>query len=228
MTIRSWTGREARLLREALRLSQREFAATLGIAPRTVAQWDRMGAKITPRPEFQRMLDVTLQRAPDDAVHRFERAANRAADASVPPTPAHLASVGGSLPALDDVFPAAESAVATVIDLWRNDLLDVAQSMKASVEPAAWDEGSLRWLVAPPDRLPPREAGAVRVGLPDVQAVKQTLAAASAWPFSRTPTRAPGHSCARPGPASAPPTKLPLPRSTPPVRRTRWAWAGAT
>lgn len=175
MTIGSWTGREARLLREALRLSQREFAAKLGIAPRTVAQWDRIGAKITPRPEFQRMLDVTLQRAPDDAVRRFERAADHPADASAPPTPVDAASVSGWLPALDDVFPALDGVVDTVVDLWRNDLRDVAQLMKSSVEPAAWDEGSLRWLVAPPDRLPAREAGAVRVGLPEVQAVKATV-----------------------------------------------------
>ena len=73
MTVISvWTGREARLLREALRLSQREFAAALGIAARTVAQWDRVGVGITPRPEFQQMLDVALDRAPDRAVSRFE------------------------------------------------------------------------------------------------------------------------------------------------------------
>jgi tetratricopeptide (TPR) repeat protein len=43
------------------------------------------------------------------------------------------------------------------------------------VEPSAWDEASLRWLVAPPDRPSPRETGQIRVGLPDVQAIKTTV-----------------------------------------------------
>jgi len=35
-TVDRWTGREAKLLREALRLSIRDFAARLGIGVRTV------------------------------------------------------------------------------------------------------------------------------------------------------------------------------------------------
>lgn len=175
-TVRTWTGREARQLREALRLSQREFAATLGIALRTVAQWDRVGVGITPRPEFQRILDVALQRAPDDAVHRFENAVLRADDPALPAAPADRAPVSDRLSGLDDVFPSdVGDAVDAVNDIWRNDLLDHAQLMNSNVEPTAWDETSLRWLVASPDRLPSREAAGVRVGLPDVQAVKTTI-----------------------------------------------------
>lgn len=176
MAVASWTGREARQLREALRLSQREFAATLGIAPRTVAQWDRVGADITPRPEFQRMLDVTLERAPDDAVRRFENATRRPASPTPPQPPADPITVRGLLSELDDVFPlAVHDAVDAVADVWRSDLLDHAPVMHSGVEPAAWDETSLRWLVAPPDRAQSREAGGARVGLADVQAVKTTI-----------------------------------------------------
>jgi transcriptional regulator with XRE-family HTH domain len=175
MTIRTWTGREARLLREALRLSQREFAATLGIAIRTVAQWDRVGVGITPRPEFQRMLDVALQRASDDAVRRFETAIQ---SAKVPAT--SLGSAGAPVPSrhlfeLGDVFPAsAHDAVDAVADLWRGDLRDHAELIDSSVEPAVWDETWLRWLVAAPDRPSSRELGAVSVGLSDVEAIKST------------------------------------------------------
>lgn len=176
MTIRMWTGREARQLREALRLSQREFAATLGIAPRTVAQWDRIGAGITPRPEFQRMLDVALQRASDDAVRRFDSATRRTDDSPRSRAPMRAPAVDDRLFGLDDAFPAAATAaVDVVIDLWRGDLLVRAQLMDSGVEPVAWDEASLRWLVAPPDRPLSREAGGVGVGLPDVEAVETTV-----------------------------------------------------
>jgi DNA-binding transcriptional regulator YiaG len=41
MTIASrWTGREAKLLRQALRLSVRDLAARLGVGVRTVNKWE--------------------------------------------------------------------------------------------------------------------------------------------------------------------------------------------
>jgi DNA-binding transcriptional regulator YiaG len=47
-TVGRWTGREAKLLREALRLSVRDFAAHLGVGVRTVNKWDARLADITP------------------------------------------------------------------------------------------------------------------------------------------------------------------------------------
>lgn len=176
MTVRTWTGREARQLREALRLSQREFAATLGIAVRTVAQWDRVAVGITPRPEFQRMLDVALQRASDDAVRRFENAMRRTADQPASPAPADHSTNSGRLPEFGDAFPtSADDAIDAVTDLWRSDLLDHVRLMDSGVTPAAWDGTSVRWLVAPPDRQPSRETGAVGVGLADVHAMETTI-----------------------------------------------------
>jgi transcriptional regulator with XRE-family HTH domain len=74
-TVQKWTGRETRALREALRMSGREFAARLGITERTVAKWERPGQiKTTLRPNSQAMLDTMLANAPQDARTRFETA----------------------------------------------------------------------------------------------------------------------------------------------------------
>ena len=60
-TIRKWTGREARALREALRMSIRDFAARLGVSERAVSKWEAGGAAMTPRPDSQALLDTTLE-----------------------------------------------------------------------------------------------------------------------------------------------------------------------
>lgn len=70
-TVERWTGREARRLRAALRLTVRDFAAHLGIAPRTIAKWEARGTGIVPLPQMQAILDTALSRAPDDARTRF-------------------------------------------------------------------------------------------------------------------------------------------------------------
>jgi transcriptional regulator with XRE-family HTH domain len=67
---RNWTGRETRLLREALRMSVRGFAEYLGIPARTVSKWEQHGASRVPRPEFQAMLDTVLARATPDEYER--------------------------------------------------------------------------------------------------------------------------------------------------------------
>lgn len=72
VSVRQWTGREASVLRAALRMSMRAFAEHLGVALRTVAKWESLGAETQPRPDTQAILDTALARA-DAAVHaRFE------------------------------------------------------------------------------------------------------------------------------------------------------------
>jgi transcriptional regulator with XRE-family HTH domain len=66
-----WTGHEARLLRMALRLSLRAFAARLGVAERTVSKWESAGRSTTPWPESQSILDTALAQASEDARARF-------------------------------------------------------------------------------------------------------------------------------------------------------------
>ena len=70
-TVESWTGREAKALRKALRLSVRDFAGRLGVAMRTVNKWEARLADITPRDEMQRALDTALARAPEEVQSRF-------------------------------------------------------------------------------------------------------------------------------------------------------------
>ena len=44
-----WSGREVRALRQARRMSVREFAAHLGISDRMVSKWEAGGDSIRPR-----------------------------------------------------------------------------------------------------------------------------------------------------------------------------------
>lgn len=74
VTVQRWSGREARLLRNALRMSLRDFAAYLGVSDRTVSNWEAGGVNYQPRAESQAVLDTALGRAPDDAKARFAAA----------------------------------------------------------------------------------------------------------------------------------------------------------
>jgi len=80
--VEGWSGREAHWLRRALRMSQRDFAAYLGVSERTVAKWDSRGAEIRPRDEYQRALDTALAQASVEARERFR--AIREGDAATP------------------------------------------------------------------------------------------------------------------------------------------------
>lgn len=73
-TVDKWSGREARALREALRMSVRGFAAHLGVNERTITKWEGGGAAAHPRPELQAALDTALGRADDEVRVRFDAA----------------------------------------------------------------------------------------------------------------------------------------------------------
>ena len=70
--IDQWTGRHATALQAALRMSQDEMAALIGVAKRTIASWSER-PEIVIRPELQRALDTTYQRADELAKVRFAR-----------------------------------------------------------------------------------------------------------------------------------------------------------
>ncbi|MFJ2787501.1 MULTISPECIES: helix-turn-helix domain-containing protein [unclassified Streptomyces] len=74
VTVQRWSGREARLLRDALRMSLRDFAAYLGVSHRTASNWEGDGASYQPRAESQAVLDAALGRASEDAKARFAAA----------------------------------------------------------------------------------------------------------------------------------------------------------
>lgn len=70
-TVHRWTGRETKQLREALRMTQRQFAEHLGVSDRAVAKWEAGGAEYVPRPETQALLDTALARASAEEHERF-------------------------------------------------------------------------------------------------------------------------------------------------------------
>ena len=71
-TVQLWTGRETCALRRALRMSVRVFAEHLGVSPRTVSKWERLGEATRPYPDTQAILDTALQRGSADQPARFQ------------------------------------------------------------------------------------------------------------------------------------------------------------
>jgi 8-oxo-dGTP diphosphatase len=70
--IDQWTGRHATALQAAMRMSQDEMAALIGVAKRTIASWNEH-PEIIMRPEMQRALDTAYARADEPAKLRFAR-----------------------------------------------------------------------------------------------------------------------------------------------------------
>lgn len=70
--IRKWTGHESRVLRQAMRLSQRDFANDLGISAKSVATWEAGGSRFVQRPESQAILDTKLSQVSDEVRARFK------------------------------------------------------------------------------------------------------------------------------------------------------------
>ena len=70
--IDQWTGQHATALQAALRMSQDEMAALIGVAKRTIASWHER-PEVVIRPELQRALDTAYERAPESAKLRFAR-----------------------------------------------------------------------------------------------------------------------------------------------------------
>lgn len=66
-----WSGREVRALREARRMSVREFAKHLGVSDRMVSKWEASGGEIRPRPLNQAALDTSLALATPEEKERF-------------------------------------------------------------------------------------------------------------------------------------------------------------
>jgi transcriptional regulator with XRE-family HTH domain len=74
-TVPQWSGREVRALREARRMSVREFATHLGVSDRMVSKWEASGEAIRPRPMNQAALDTSLAMASPEARTRFNQLA---------------------------------------------------------------------------------------------------------------------------------------------------------
>ncbi|WP_242624659.1 orotidine 5'-phosphate decarboxylase / HUMPS family protein [Krasilnikovia cinnamomea] len=72
--MRQWTGHEAKVLRQARRMSVRRFAAHLGVNPAAVSNWERRGTETRLRYETQEILDTDLAHASNEIRQRFEQA----------------------------------------------------------------------------------------------------------------------------------------------------------
>ncbi|OIJ69198.1 transcriptional regulator [Streptomyces mangrovisoli] len=76
---------------------------------------------------------------------------------------------------LDVSYPASpDDAIEVVGELWRADLNRYEPLLQAEPSEPAWNEASLRWLVAPEPAVPRQRRDGVRVGLGDVATIKTT------------------------------------------------------
>lgn len=66
-----WSGREARALREAKRMSIRTFAEHIGVSHRMISKWEAGGERIRPRPANQEALDTAFATSSARAKERF-------------------------------------------------------------------------------------------------------------------------------------------------------------
>src|SRR6266568_4142349 len=103
--IELWTGGDADLLRQSLRMTNESFAEYLGVAVRTVACW-RKQPGIIPRPAIQETLDAALERAPDRARAQFALLTERGKQADCVDSP--------GIPDPDACVPAAPSAAQAI------------------------------------------------------------------------------------------------------------------
>ncbi|MCA1605699.1 MAG: helix-turn-helix domain-containing protein [Acidobacteria bacterium] len=71
ITVQRWSGTEIRALREAKRMSIREFAAHLGVSNRVISKWEAGAGRIQPRPVNQAALDTSLGQSSADVHTRF-------------------------------------------------------------------------------------------------------------------------------------------------------------
>ncbi|MXQ57535.1 hypothetical protein GSE51_07955 [Streptomyces sp. XHT-2] len=76
---------------------------------------------------------------------------------------------------LDAAYPTSpDDAIRTVGQLWRADLNQYDPLLTAEPSEPAWNEASLRWLVAPEPGIPRPRTEGTRVSLGDVAAIKTT------------------------------------------------------
>jgi hypothetical protein len=104
--VEEWSGLEATLLRKALRLSLRGFAAKVGVAQRTVSNWAKLGRQIHLHLDSQALLDTMLSRADDEAHRRFTALlAEHGAIASLKPAKAGISPPVGHPVTASDRLP---------------------------------------------------------------------------------------------------------------------------
>lgn len=202
--VQKWTGRETRALREAMRLSVRRFAASLGVSDRAVSKWEAGAGEAVPGPDSQKMLDGMLAGASAEDRARFEMNLGIPSAVALPGhPPATESGDGGGLPrqvthpadgremVLVDDGPwlcgpdnQPASLPAFYIDMHPVTNAGYAAFTAATGHPAPqhWEEGK------PPDEL---------AGHPVVNVTYRDAEAYAAWAGKRLPTAAEWEKAAR-------------------------------
>jgi formylglycine-generating enzyme required for sulfatase activity len=85
LVIPRWSGREVRALRQARRMSVRDFAKHLGVTARMVSKWEAGGDDIHPRPVNQEALDTSLARSSPESRALFRSLVTSSGPATDPP-----------------------------------------------------------------------------------------------------------------------------------------------
>jgi transcriptional regulator with XRE-family HTH domain len=139
-TVLRWTGREARLLREAMRLSVRAFAVHLGYNDAAVSNWERRGKNARLRTQTQCDLDAALKLADDDARERFSAALASAARADAVPEPLTLVGVPAGVLELAMV---GEMDLAAARGEGAGQASELLNSLRGNDEGPGWDRANV-------------------------------------------------------------------------------------
>ncbi|MEU4337171.1 helix-turn-helix domain-containing protein [Micromonospora lupini] len=126
-TVEAWTGRETRALRQALRMSIRDFAENLGVSERTVSKWEAGREAVHPRPEMQAALDTVLSRASSQVADRFvSTTTNRALPQHSPVSSGYRVQSHKFIPVYTGESAAAELAAQEAFRSRHHEWLEVA------------------------------------------------------------------------------------------------------
>ncbi|GGL19016.1 hypothetical protein GCM10012284_61970 [Mangrovihabitans endophyticus] len=183
----TWSGREAKALRLARRMSIRAYAAHLGVAVASVANWERRGTAIRLRHETQEILDRDLAQLSDDLGRRFQSFLKTTPSGPPPapagkpsPTTAGPESVAWQRARIADLDAAYDRTPPAVDD--RISRGDLAEALPAAAEILVRSavtvplHSRIAELVPPVDMEGPR-----RIGSSDVARIEATTSAFRDW-----------------------------------------------
>jgi len=149
LVITSWTGGQADALRQALRMTNEDFAAHLGVSVRTVAYW-RKRPHMVPKLQMQEVLDAALERANDREKAQFSLLVGEMYSA---PDSSHV----------DDTKPFSVQLDSLTSHKWnREDVNSLSKSFDAALERGAVEEIerlSHMWLICEAPQLIELDAG---------------------------------------------------------------------
>src|ERR1019366_411471 len=149
-------------------VTQGQLATLTGISQGRLSQYKP--GSVTPRASssFQSFADgVGMPSAAREALGLApDRSPAASMGGQLPDTPTH--DVGLAYPET----PAEAAGNLTL--LWRSDLRDVT-AVRAQIDPGAWNDASLRWLVSPGRQQVTEMASGVRIGMADIDRFRSTV-----------------------------------------------------